>query len=57
MKKKYIGSNFGEFLKEESLLERSTTVAVIRSINWQIKRGMEWQKISNHFKSLKRARE
>ncbi|QWE05147.1 XRE family transcriptional regulator [Polynucleobacter sp. JS-JIR-II-50] len=46
MKKKHIGSNFDEFLKEESLLEHSTAVAVKRVIAWQIEREMEKQQIT-----------
>ena len=41
MKKKHIGSNFDEFLTEESLREHSTAIAVKRVIAWQIEREME----------------
>ena len=46
MKKKHIGSNFDEFLKEEFLLEHSTAVAVKRVIAWQIEREMEKQNLT-----------
>jgi hypothetical protein len=46
MKKKHIGSNFDEFLKEESLLERFTAIAVKRVIAWQIEREMEKQNLT-----------
>jgi len=46
MKKKHIGSNFDEFLKDESLLERSTAVAVKRVIAWQIEREMAKQNLT-----------
>jgi predicted XRE-type DNA-binding protein len=46
MKKKHIGSNFDDFLKEESLLERSTAVAVKRVIAWQIEQEMEKQNLT-----------
>ena len=39
MKKKHIGSNFDEFLKEESLLEHSTAIAVKRVIAWHTSRA------------------
>ena len=35
MKKKYIGENFDEFLKEESLLEHSTAIALNRILAWK----------------------
>ena len=44
---KYIGSSFDEFLKEESLLEDSTGVAVKRALAWQIERGSEMQGLTN----------
>jgi DNA-binding Xre family transcriptional regulator len=46
MKKKHIGSNFDDFLKDESLLERSTAVAVKRVIAWQIEREMAKQNLT-----------
>jgi len=46
MKKKHIGSNFDEFLREESLLEYSTAIAVKRVIAWQIEREMEKQNLT-----------
>jgi hypothetical protein len=46
MKKKNIGSKFDDFLKEESLLEGSTAIAVKRVIAWQIEREMEKQNLT-----------
>ena len=46
MKKNHIGSNFDEFLKDESLLEHSAAVAVKRVIAWQIEREMEKQSLT-----------
>ncbi len=46
MKKKHIGSNFDEFLMDESLLEHSTAVAVKRVIAWQIEREMAKQNLT-----------
>ncbi|WP_114637028.1 XRE family transcriptional regulator [Polynucleobacter necessarius] len=46
MKRKHIGSSFDGFLREESLLEHSTTIAVKRIIAWQIEREMEKQKLT-----------
>ena len=40
MKKKYVGSNFDDFLFKESLLEHATAIAVKRVIAWQIEREM-----------------
>ena len=40
MKKKHIGSSFDDFLKKESIFDRSITVAVRRVIAWQIKQIM-----------------
>ena len=40
MKKKHIGSNFGDFLKEESIFDHSSAVAVKRVIAWQIEQEM-----------------
>ena len=46
MKKKHIGSNFDDFLKEESQFENATAVAVKRVISWQIEQEMEKQKLT-----------
>ena len=46
MKKKHIGSNFDDFLKEESQFENATAVAVKRVIAWQIEQEMEKQKLT-----------
>ena len=65
MKKKYIGENFDEFLKEESLLEHSTTIAVNRILAWKTERETGERTLSKIsipriyllLASLKRARE
>ena len=46
MSKKNIGSNFDDFLQEESLLESSTAVALKRVIAWQIDQEMKAQKLT-----------
>jgi len=46
MKKKNIGSKLDDFLREESLLEESTAIAVKRVIAWQIEREMEKQNLT-----------
>ena len=46
MKKRNIGSKFDDFLREESLLEESTAIAVKRVIAWQIEREMEKQNLT-----------
>ena len=46
MSKKNIGSNFDDFLQEESLLEPSTAVALKRVIAWQIDQEMKAQKLT-----------
>ena len=46
MSKKHIGSNFDDFLQEESLLESSTAVALKRVIVWQIDQEMKAQKLT-----------
>jgi antitoxin HicB len=45
MKKKHIGSNFDDFLKEESIYDQSTAVAVKRVIAFQIKQETIKQKL------------
>jgi antitoxin HicB len=46
MKKKHIGSNFDDFLQEESLLENATAVAVKRVIAWEIEHEMAKQQLT-----------
>jgi len=46
MSKKNIGSNFDDFLQEESLLESRTAVALKRVIAWQIDQEMKAQKLT-----------
>jgi len=46
MKKKYIGSTFDDFLKEESIFDHSSAVAVKRVIAWQIEQEMIKQKLT-----------
>jgi antitoxin HicB len=46
MKKQNIGSNFDEFLAEDSMLEEVTAVAVKRVIAWQIEEAMKQQKVN-----------
>lgn len=36
MKKKHIGSNFDDFLKEELIFDHSSALAIKRVIAWQI---------------------
>jgi hypothetical protein len=36
MKTKHIGSNFDDFLREESIFNQSSAVAMKRVITWQI---------------------
>ena len=50
MNKNHTGSNFDEFLKEESLLEHSTAVAVKRIIAWQIEREKEKPQLTETLK-------
>ena len=46
MAKKNIGTNFDDFLEEESLLQSSTAVALKRVIAWQIDQEMKAQKLT-----------
>ena len=46
MKKKYIGSSFDNFLKQESIFDHSSAVAVKRVIAWQIEQEMMKQKLT-----------
>ena len=41
-----IGSNFDDFLAEESILDDATAIAVKRVIAWQIAQEMKGQKIT-----------
>lgn len=46
MKKKHIGSKFDDFLREESIFDQSSAVAVKRVIAWQIEQEMIKQKLT-----------
>lgn len=46
MAKKNIGSSFDDFLKEESMLEEATAVAMKRAISWQIAEEMKAQQLT-----------
>ena len=46
MKKKHIGSSFDDFLREESIFDHSSAVAVKRVIAWQIEQEMIKQKLT-----------
>lgn len=46
MGNKHIGSNFDDFLVEESFLEDATATAMKRVIAWQIEQEMKVQKLS-----------
>ncbi len=46
MKKKHIGSNFDDFLSEESILDHTSAVAVKRIIARQIEQEMAKQKLT-----------
>ena len=46
MSKKNIGSSFDDFLKEESLLESSTAIALKRVIAWLIAKVMKAQNLT-----------
>ena len=46
MSKKNIGSSFDDFLKEDSLLESSTAIALKRVIAWQIAKEMKAQNLT-----------
>ena len=46
MSKKNIRSSFDDFLKEESLLESSTAIALKRVIAWQIAKEMKAQNLT-----------
>ena len=46
MKKKHIGSSFDDFLKQESIFDQSSAVAVKRVIAWQIEQEMIKQNLT-----------
>jgi predicted XRE-type DNA-binding protein len=46
MSKKNIGSSFDDFLKQESILESSTAIALKRVIAWQIAKEMKAQNLT-----------
>ena len=46
MKKKNIGSNFDDFLREEKMLEHAKAVAIKRVIVYQISEEMKQRKLS-----------
>ena len=46
MAKKNIGSNFDDFLQEESMLEEATAVAIKSVIAWQIAKEMKAQSLT-----------
>lgn len=46
MKRKNIGSNFDDFLREEKLLEQTQAVAIKRVIAYQIAEEMKTRKLS-----------
>lgn len=46
MRKKNIGSNFDDFLKQEAMLENATAVALKRAIAWQIAEAMKVKQIT-----------
>lgn len=46
MAKQNTGSNFDDFLQEESILEEATAVAIKRVIAWQISEEMKAQSLT-----------
>lgn len=46
MAKQNIGSNFDDFLQEDSILEEATAVAIKRVIAWQILEEMKAQSLT-----------
>ena len=46
MKKKHIGSNFDDFLREESIFDQSSAVAMKRVTAWQIEQEMIKQELT-----------
>lgn len=57
MKKKHIGSSLDDFLKKESIFERSSVLAVKRVIAWQIEQEMTKQKFTNTAMTKKNAKQ
>ena len=45
-KRKHVGSDFEDFLREEGRLEESTAIAIKRVIAWQIAQAMEKANVS-----------
>lgn len=46
MVKKYIGSSFDDFLKEEAMFDGATAIALKRMIAWQIGEEMKTQPLT-----------
>jgi DNA-binding Xre family transcriptional regulator len=46
LNKKYVGSDFDEFLLQEAMLEEITATAVKRVIAWQIEQEMKARKLT-----------
>ena len=45
-KRKHVGSNFEDFLREEGRLEEATAIALKRVIAWEIQQAMEKANVS-----------
>ena len=45
-KRKHVGSDFEDFLREEGRLEEATAIALKRVIAWEIQRAMEKMNVS-----------
>jgi hypothetical protein len=45
-RRKYVGSDFDEFLRDEGLLEASTAVALKRVVAWQIAQAMKAERVT-----------
>ncbi|HET7923184.1 MAG TPA: Fis family transcriptional regulator [Gammaproteobacteria bacterium] len=48
MRKKHIGSDFEDFLREEDRLEQSTAIALKRVIAWQLEQAMKKQHLTKN---------
>jgi antitoxin HicB len=46
LKKKHVGTDFDEFLEQESMLSDTTATAVKRVIAWQIEKEMKAHKLT-----------
>lgn len=46
MKTKHIGSNFDDFLREESIFDQSSAVAIKRAMAWQTEQKMINQELA-----------